>query len=171
MSDSLENKIDLKDKLISYLRENRRKVILIIIFVFFSVFLIISFNIYKQKKNELISEKFVQAKLFLQNKNKNEANIILEEIIFSKNKFYSILALNTIIERNLIEDKIKIIEYFKFLEQINIEEEQKDLLNFKKGLFLIKHSDKKEEGYKILKKISDSESSIKLLAREILDSK
>ena len=171
MSDSLENKMDLKDKLISYLRENRRKVILIIIFLFLSVFLIISFNIYKQNKNELISEKFVQAKLLLQNKNKNEANIIFEEIIFSKNKFYSILALNTIIERNLIEDKIKIIEYFKFLEKMNIEEEQKELLNFKKALFLIKHSDKKEEGYKILEKISDSESSIKLLAKEILDSK
>ena len=34
MSDSFENKIDLKDKLTSYLRENRRKVILIIMLYF-----------------------------------------------------------------------------------------------------------------------------------------
>ena len=168
MSESLENKIDFKDKLISYLKANRRKMILIIILILLSIFSIISFKIYNQNKNELISEKFVQAKLLLQNKNQNEANKILEEIIFSKNKFYSILAINTILEGNLIEDKIKIIEYFKFLEKINFEEDQKDLLNFKKALFLIKHSSK-EKGYEILKEISESESPIKLLAKEILD--
>ena len=135
MSESLENKIDLKDRIISYLKENKRKIILVIIFILLSIFSIISFNIYKLNKNELISEKFVQAKLLLQNENKSEANKILEEIIFSKNKFYSILALNTILESNLIEDKIKIIEYFKFLEKMNIEEEQKDLIFLKKLYF------------------------------------
>ena len=99
MSDSLENKIDLKDRIILYLKENKRKIILVIIFVLLSIFSIISFNIYKLNKNELISEKFVQAKLLLQNENKSEANKIFEEIIFSKNKFYSILALNTILEK------------------------------------------------------------------------
>ncbi len=168
MSESLENKIDLKDRIISYLKENKRKIIIVIIFVLLSIFSIISFNVYKLNKNELISEKFVQAKLLLQNENISEANKILEEIIFSKNKFYSILALNTILDSNLIEDKIKIIEYFKFLEKMNIEEEQKDLIVFKKALFLIKHSDK-EKGYQILKEISNSESSIKFLAKEILD--
>ena len=62
MSDSLENKIDLKDRIISYLKENKSKIILVIIFILLSIFSIISFNIYKLNKNELISEKFVQAK-------------------------------------------------------------------------------------------------------------
>ena len=160
MSDSLENKIDLKDKLISYLRENRRKVILIIIFVFLSVFLIISFNIYKQNKNELISEKFVQAKLFLQNKNKNEANIILEEIIFSKNKFYSILALNTLLEKELENNEDKIINYFDILQDLSFPQEQKDLLILKKALYLIKIL-KTEEGEDLLRKLSNSNSYLK----------
>ena len=168
MSDSLENKIDLKDRIISYLKENKSKIILVIIFILLSIFSIISFNIYKLYKNELISEKFVQAKLLLQNENKSDANKVFEEIIFSKNKFYSILALNTILENDLIEDKNKIIEYFKFLEKMNIEKEQKDLISFKKALFLIKYLDK-EKGYKILEEISNSESSIKFLAKEILD--
>ncbi len=167
MSDSLENKIDLKDKIISYLKENKSKIILVIIFILLSIFSIISFNIYKSNKNELISEKFVQAKLLLQNENKSDANKVLEEIIFSKNKFYSILALNTILENDLIEDKTKIIDYFKFLEKMNIEKEQKDLIFFKKALFIIKYSDK-EKGYKILEEISNSDSSIKFLAKEIL---
>ena len=78
------------------------------------------------------------------------------------------MALNTILENDLIEDKNKIIEYFKFLEKMNIEKEQKDLISFKKALFLIKYLDK-EKGYKILEEISNSESSIKFLAKEILD--
>ena len=168
MSESLENKIDLKDRVISYLKENKRKIILVIIFILLSIFSIISFNIYKLNKNELISEKFIQAKLLLQDENKIEANKILEEIIFSKNKFYSILALNTVLENDLIEDKFKIIEYFKLLEKMKIEKEQRDLIFFKKALFLIKHLDK-EKGYKILEEISNSDSSIKFLAKEILD--
>ena len=168
MSESLEKKKDLRDRIILYLRGNKRKILLSIVCVLLTIISIISFNVYKLNKNELISEKFIQAKLLLQNENKSEANKILEEIIFSKNKFYSILALNTILERNLIEDKIKIIEYFKLLEKMNIEEEQRDLIVLKKALFLIKHSDK-EKGYKILKEISNSESSIKFLAKEILD--
>ena len=168
MSESLENKINLKDRVISYLKENKRKIILVIIFILLSIFSIISFNIYKLNKNELISEKFIQAKLLLQDENKIEANKILEEIIFSKNKFYSILALNTVLENDLIEDKFKIIEYFKLLEKMKIEKEQRDLIFFKKALFLIKHLDK-EKGYKILEEISNSDSSIKFLAKEILD--
>lgn len=168
MSESLEKKLDLKDRIITYLKGNKRKILLFIVCVLLTIFSIISFNVYKLNKNELISEKFIQAKLLLQNENKNEANKILEEIIFSKNKFYSILALNTILERNLIEDKIKIIEYFELLEKMNIEEEQRDLIVLKKALYLIKYSDK-EKGYKILKEISNSDSPIKFLAKEILD--
>ncbi len=168
MSESLEKKKDLRDRIILYLKGNKRKILLSIASVLLIIFSIISFNIYKLNKNELISEKFIQAKLLLQNENKSEANKILEEIIFSKNKFYSILALNTILERNLIEDRVKIIEYFKLLEKMNIEEEQRDIIVLKKALYLIKHSDK-EKGYEILKEISNSDSPIKFLAKEILD--
>ena len=168
MSESLEKKKDLRDRIILYLKGNKRKILLSIAFVLLIIFSIISFNIYKLNKNELISEKFIQAKLLLQNENKSEANKILEEIIFSKNMFYSILALNTILERNLIEDRVKIIEYFKLLEKMNIEEEQRDIIVLKKALYLIKHSDK-EKGYEILKEISNSDSPIKFLAKEILD--
>lgn len=168
MSESLEKKKDLRDRIILYLKGNKRKILLSIVCVLLTIFSIISFNVYKLNKNELISEKYIQAKLLLQNENKSEANKILEEIIFSKNKFYSILALNTILERNLIEDRVKIIEYFKLLEKMNIEEEQRDLIVLKKALYLIKHSDK-EKGYEILKEISNSDSPIKFLAKEILD--
>ena len=48
---------------------------------------------------------------------KETAQKIYEEIIISKNKFYSILSLNSIIEQNLIFDRDKILEYFEILEK------------------------------------------------------
>ena len=68
------------------------------------------------KKNILISKKYVRAGLYLASGNTTDSADILEEIILSKNKFYSILALNVIVEKELILDKEKILEYFKILE-------------------------------------------------------
>ena len=62
-----------------------------------------------KKKNEIISEKYIQAGLYLSSNEMKNAKKIYEEIIESKNKFYSILALNTILEKNLeSNDKEKI---------------------------------------------------------------
>ena len=44
-------------------------------------------------------------------KNKNS----FREIILSKNSFYGILALNLILEKNLISDKNQILNYFEIL--------------------------------------------------------
>ena len=81
--------------------------------------------------------------------------------------FYSILALNTIIEKNLEKDENKILSYFVIIEKIKNSKEQKDLISLKKALFLLKNS-RVEEGNKILKKLIETESKLKFLAKEIL---
>ena len=48
------------------------------------------------------------------------------------------LALNTLLEKNLEKDEKKIISYFEILENLSLPKEQKDLVIFKKALFLIK---------------------------------
>ena len=48
---------------------------------------------------------------------KEESLVYFENIIESNNKFYSILALNNIIEKNLISDHEKIIGYFSLIEK------------------------------------------------------
>ena len=53
------------------------------------------------KKNDLISEKYIKAGIFLSTNNNKESLQLFEDIILSKNNFYSILALNTILEKNL----------------------------------------------------------------------
>ena len=42
----------------------------------------------------------------------------MKKLLNSKNKFYSILALNTILEKNLEKDKEKNFNYFDLLEKL-----------------------------------------------------
>ena len=56
---------------------------------------------------------------------------------------------------------------FKKIEKIKTTQEQKDLIKFKKALFLINNSEF-EKGKKILQDIASSKSDLKFLAEEIL---
>ena len=120
------------------------------------------------KKNLLIGQKYVQAGLYLSSKNIENSIKIYEEIIYSKNKFYSILALNTILEENLVSDDKKILEYFKIVEEANkSKKEQIDLITLKKALYL-KKIKKNKEGDILLNNLIDNESKFKNIAEEII---
>ena len=54
-------------------------------------------------------------------------------------------------EKKLETNNKKILEYFDVLESMNISKEQRDILLFKKSLYLIKNSNLKE-GKKYFKK-------------------
>ena len=60
----------------------------------------IFFKINSERKNILISDKYIQAGLYLSSNNDKKAKILFEEIVLSKNEFYSILAFNTILEKS-----------------------------------------------------------------------
>ena len=72
-----------------------------------------------------------------------------------------------ILEKNLVPDKDKILNYFKTIEGKNLSDEQIDLIVFKKALYLIKISNI-EEGNNLLKNLIDKNSKLKTLAEEIL---
>ena len=76
------------------------------------------------------------------------------------------MALNVILEKELEKNKEKILEYFNLVESINLTRNQKDLILFKKSLFLLKEGD--QEGEKILKKLIQDNSKYKSLAEEII---
>ncbi|RPG63124.1 MAG: hypothetical protein CBD98_001175 [Flavobacteriaceae bacterium TMED238] len=167
MEQNLNKKIEFKAKFISFLKENKKKsifsILILLIFIISTAFITIN----NEKKNVLISEKYIQAGLYLASNKLEKSKNIYEEIILSKNKSYSILSLNTILEKNLETDKNKILNYFKIIEELDNSEEQKDLVIFKKALFLINESDI-EEGKKLLNDIIESNSKLKSLAEEIL---
>ena len=163
----IDNKTDFKDKLTSLFNSNKIK-----IYLFISLIIVISFSAiylktYNEKQNTLIAEKYIKAGLYLAFDKKKESIKLYKEIIISKNKFYSILALNTILEKDLEQDKVKILEYFETIEELNNSTEQLDLINFKKALYLIKIS-MIDEGNILLRDLIDNNSNLKILAKEII---
>ena len=167
MEQSLENKPIIKNRLINFYNSNKLKIYSFIIILFISLITLIFVKNYKEKNNILLGEKYIQAGLNLTSDNVEGAKKIYQEIIMSKNKFYSILALNSIIEKNLISDKKKILEYFNILEKSISSKNQKDLLILKKALYLIKNSDV-QSGENLLQELIDKNSHVKKLAEELL---
>jgi hypothetical protein len=167
MNQNTENKSELKKKLISIYDTHKLKIYLLIFIVIIFTISLALFKINVDKKNILISEKYVQAGLLLSMKKNQKANDLYEEIILSKNKFYSILSLNNILENNLEADNQKVLNYFKAIESLNLEKEHYDLLIIKKALFLIKTSSS-NEGISILNDLINKDSKFKELAKELI---
>ena len=168
MDQSVDKKPELKENLRITFNRNKKKIILILIFIMIIPAAVLIWNVNQNKKNLIISEKYIEAGLLLSKGNKQEAKILFEEIIMSNNEFYSILALNSVLEKKLITDKKKIVEYFQILEKKITNEKSIDLILFKKALFLIKEKNS-EEGIIILKKLVEKNSNLKILSQEILD--
>ena len=166
MDQQVDNKIELKDKIVSFFKKNKKKIIVLIIFIVLLIILISTYNIYKEKKNIKISQQFITAGILLSSQDYENSKKIYENIILSKNKFYSNLALNVIIEQKLEKNKEKLLNYFKIVESLDYSKDQKDLILFKKALFLI-NNQMINEGEDILKNLIKSNSKIKSLAEEI----
>ena len=167
MDQNQENNQNIKVRLSNFYHGNKIKIYCFVIILILSLISLVFMKSYNEKKNILISEKYVQAGLYLAANNKDLAKEILEEIILSNNEFYSTLALNTIIEKNLILDNKKIIEFFELLKKSASTNDQKDLISLKKALFHIKKNNV-ETGENLLKKLINENSILKPLAQELL---
>ena len=163
----VKDKIIMKDKIINFFNINKFKIIFAVLLLVIFLILITFIKINNEKNNNLAAENYIQAGILLNAGKKEESISYYEKIINSKNEFYSVLALNVIIEKNLISDHEKIIEYFSFVNDKLKDEEQKDLLSFKKALYLYK-TNNKMEGEKLLKNLIDKKSKFKELSEEIL---
>jgi len=157
-----------KDKLFLFFNQNKKKFLFILIIFLLIPFLVIMIDIYQNKKNKIISEKYIQADLYLSLKENEKSIELLKEIIENKNQIYSILAINKILEKNLISEKNEILSLFKKVEKTIKSKEQMDLLIFKKALFLLKNSET-NEGKEILKSLINSKSKLKFIAEEVLE--
>ena len=157
MSDP-ENIDSKKENIFITFYNKNKKIIISLIFIIF--FLIISFFILVEKgkgDNRLISQKFVSAEILLKKDQKSQAKKILEEIINSKNIFYSPLALNIIIEQKLFQSNEIDSLFNKVIEIRGLDKDKKDLLRLKK---LISTADnlKKEEIINEIDKFINSKS-------------
>lgn len=167
MENNLESKIDINNRLSNFYKLNKVKIFTIIIISFVVVITIFLLKHNNKKNNILIAEKYVEAGLQLSKNNKENARNLYEEIILSKNKFYSILSLNTIIENDLIKDNEKVLNYFELLKNLNFSKNKQDFLILKQALYLIKSS-KKKEGEQLLKDLIKNSPQLNTLAEEII---
>lgn len=166
MEQNLDKTNNFQEKLNSILKKNKIKIYFLVAMVVILIFSLFLFNENKKKNNILISEKYFKANIFVLEGKKLEAKNNLEEVISTKNKIYSLLALNIILEKNLESDNNKMLSHFNLLEKMNFPQNIKDLIMFKKALFLIKINEQKA-GSKILNDLIEENSSLKSLAQEI----
>ncbi len=167
MENEIENKSSIIQRIIIILNKRKKLLISILILIILSLLGLKFFNYNKEKQNKEISEKYIKAGIYLSSNKKEQSLKIYKEIINSKNKFYSILALNNIIENNLEINSGEILKLFKSIEQIKINKEQKNLLKLKKALFLFKISNI-EEGNTLLNQIIADDSKWKNIASELI---
>tara|TARA_B100000029_G_scaffold452931_1_gene478419 strand:- start:1795 stop:2442 length:648 start_codon:yes stop_codon:yes gene_type:complete len=122
----------------------------ILIFSFILIFIISlgSFIFYLEKKEQkkiLISENYIKAKIYLESGKKNEAVEILKEGIFSNDPTYSSLCFFIILNQELITNREELLILFDHLLQNNkFEKEVKNLLVFKKALFISNYANEAE---------------------------
>jgi len=133
-----EAKYDItkKSKMKRFYESNK---ILIFSFIFILAIVSGSFSFYvenKEKKRIMLSENYVQARIYLENGKKNEALSVLKEIFFSNDPTYSTLCFFLILNGNLITDHNELSLLFDHLMDNNkFEKEVKNLLIYKKALF------------------------------------
>ena len=138
MVNEFESKISFIQKIENYLKQNKVFLIGIATSLVVIILLISYYNFYQTSKNEKISEKYIEAGLYLASKDKEKSKEIYKEIILSKNKFYSLLSLNNIIDNNLEENSEKVLKLFDVVENMRINNERKNLIKLKKALYLKK---------------------------------
>lgn len=112
--------------------------ILIFSFMFILFIALVSFSFYLEKKESkkiLLSENYIQAKIYLESGNKDKATMLLKENIFANDPTYSPLGLFLIINQNLITDYRELTNLFEHLLKNNkFSEDERNLLIFKKVL-------------------------------------
>jgi predicted negative regulator of RcsB-dependent stress response len=137
--------INKQSKIKIFYDSNKKIIIITLSLIIFSGLSLSFYSDYKQKNKIEISENYINAKIFLENKNEGEALKILKEVIFSNDRTYSSLSLFMIINENLIKDSLELNILINHILLNNAyDSEIKNLLIYKKALLnaeTIKESD------------------------------
>ena len=120
MENEIIDKKDFSEKISIFFKEKQRVILITFVTIIGIILAFLTSNYYQNMENEEISEKFIKAGIHLSSEEKNKSKNILIEIVNSENKFYSILALNTIIENDLEERSNEILKLFEIVENLKI---------------------------------------------------
>ena len=133
---SIINNETAKEKTIKFFKNNKKKLIVLLIILILIPFSFFSYQIYLDKNKEKISSIYNLAVTKFEKGNNLEIKKVMIEIINSKDKTYSPLALYFIIDNNIEATNEEINRYFDvIINDINLDIEIKNLNIYKKGLF------------------------------------
>ena len=132
-----------KNDVTNFIRKKKKTLIYVLIIILSLIIAFFIYQYFEQQKHIKISEQFNTAKIKI-SKNLEESKDILINIIEKKNKFYSPMSLNLLLEKEINLSNEKILELFdKVIEIRGLEKNTKNLYVLKKGLFLSEFSDEK----------------------------
>mgnify|MGYP001468368890 CR=1 FL=1 len=128
--------ITKKSKLKRFYETNK---ILILSFILILFILLVSFGFYfrsLEKNRTLLSENYVQAKIYLEEGDNQKAVNILKDVIYENDATYSTLSFFLLLNQNLIKDynELKVL-FDHMLKNNKYDKEVKNLLIYKKALF------------------------------------
>ena len=125
-----------KEKIKNFFINKRKTIIVTVIFFLLILFSFIFYQEYKKSHREGLAEKYNATIIEHQLGNKSKVLKLMKEIIEDKDRTYSPLAFYYLLDNNLITSEEEINRYFDILiNEIGLDNENKNLIIFKKGLF------------------------------------
>jgi len=162
-----------REKFKNFIIKNKKILVASVSSIIIIILLLVFYSEIKFKNQIKLGNKYNEIVLSYEKTNNQNSEEELIDIIQKKDPTYSPLALNFIIDNEIVNDKIKVNELFDIIiEKTNIENEIKNLIIYKKALY---NSDNINENdlINILNPILNSESvwkshSLYLLAEYFL---
>ena len=139
------NRNTRNEKIKNFFFNNKKKLIIFLVIIIFSVCSYFIYVDFKLKKKEDLANKYNQAVIKHDLGHKENLENILKEIINSKDTTYSPLAFFFLLDNDLISSKEEINNYFDIIiNEIGMDEENRYLTIFKKGLYNSDFADESE---------------------------
>ena len=125
-----------KEKIKNFIINKKKTIISILVFFVLILFGYFIYQEYLERNRVKLANKYNS--LIIEYENGNESNILnsMKEIIKDKDRTYSPLAFYYLLDNNLITSQEEINTYFDIIiNEIGLDNENKNLTIFKKGLF------------------------------------
>tara|TARA_Y100000741_G_C18249293_1_gene556685 strand:- start:1400 stop:2044 length:645 start_codon:yes stop_codon:yes gene_type:complete len=125
-----------KEKIKNFFINKKKTILLLLIFFILTLFSFIIYQEYKKGLRESLANKYNATIIKYEKGDKSKISNTMKEIIEYKDKTYSPLAFYYLLDNDLITSKEEINRYFDILiEEVGLDNENKKLTIFKKGLF------------------------------------
>ena len=125
-----------KERIKNLILNNRKSIISTFVFLILVLFGFLIYQEYQKGKREQLANKYNVSIIEYENGNKSNILNSMKEIIEYKDKTYSPLAFYYLLDNEIITSSEEINRYFDILiNEIGLDNENKNLIIFKKGLF------------------------------------